>query len=111
MWNDVRQLVRVRSVDTPEALMLAPTQTYFVRENLKLRLLNARLALLARNETSFRDDLATAQDTLAKYFDTRARATLSAQAALRQVQGNNLAIELPDLSDSLNAVRNYKGKS
>jgi uroporphyrin-3 C-methyltransferase len=111
MWNDVRQLVRVRSVDTPEALMLAPTQTYFLRENLKLRLLNARLALLARNETSFRDDLAIAQDTLAKYFDTRARATLGAQAALRQVQGNNLAIELPDLSDSLGAVRNYKAKS
>ena len=111
MWNDVRQLVRVRSVDTPEALMLSPTQNYFVRENLKLRLLNARLALLARNETSFRDDLATAQDTLAKYFDTRARATQSSQALLRQVQGNNLAIELPDLSDSLNAVRNYKAKS
>jgi len=111
MWNDVRQLVRVRSVDTPEALMLSPTQNYFVRENLKLRLLNARLALLARNETSFRDDLATAQDTLSKYFDTRARATLGAQALLRQVQGNNLAIELPDLSDSLGAVRNYKAKS
>ena len=111
MWNDVRQLVRVRSVDTPEALMLSPSQNYFVRENLKLRLLNARLALLARNETSFRDDLATAQDTLSKYFDTRARATLGAQALLRQVQGNNLAIELPDLSDSLNAVRNYKAKS
>jgi uroporphyrin-3 C-methyltransferase len=111
MWNDVRQLVRVRSVETPEALMLSPTQNYFVRENLKLRLLNARLALLARNETSFRDDLATAQDTLSKYFDTRARATLAAQAMLRQVQGNNLAIELPDLSDSLNAVRNYKAKT
>lgn len=111
MWNDVRQLVRVRNVETPEALMLSPTQNYFVRENLKLRLLNARLALLARNETSFRDDLTTAQDTLTKYFDTRARATISAQALLRQVQGNNLAIELPDLSDSLNAVRNYKAKS
>lgn len=111
MWNDVRQLVRIRSVDTPEALMLSPTQNYFVRENLKLRLLNARLALLARNETSFRDDLTTAQDTLSKYFDTRARATLSAQSLLRQVQGNNLAIDLPDLSDSLNAVRNYKAKS
>ncbi len=111
MWNDVRQLVRVRSVDTPEALMLSPTQNYFVRENLKLRLLNARLALLARNETSFRDDLTTAQDTLSKYFDTRARATLSAQSVLRQVQGNNLAIDLPDLSDSLGAVRNYKAAS
>jgi uroporphyrin-3 C-methyltransferase/uroporphyrinogen III methyltransferase/synthase len=110
MWDDIRQLIRVRSVDTPAALMLSPGESYFLRENLKLRLLNARLALLSRNESTFRDDLATAQDTLLKYFDTRARTTQSAQAALRQVQANNVAIDMPDLADSLNAVRNYKTK-
>lgn len=110
MWDEVRQLIRVRSVDTPEALMLSPSESYFTRENLKLRLLNARLALLSRNETAFRSDLITAQDTLAKYFDTRARTTQSAQATLRQVQSNNLAIEMPTLADSLNAVRTYKAK-
>ncbi len=110
MWDDVRQLVRVRSVDTPEALMLSPTESFFVRENLKLRLLNARLALLSRNEATFRDDLASSQEILLKYFDTRSRATQSAQAALRQVQANNLTIEMPTLSESLNAVRNYKAK-
>ncbi|WP_020654918.1 uroporphyrinogen-III C-methyltransferase [Massilia niastensis] len=110
MWDDVRQLIRVRSVDTPEALMLSPGESYFVRENLKLRLLNARLALLSRNEATFRDDLGTAQETLLKYFDTRARATQQAQAALRQVQANNLQIEMPTLANSLNAVRNYKAK-
>jgi uroporphyrin-3 C-methyltransferase/uroporphyrinogen III methyltransferase/synthase len=108
MWDDVRQLIRVRSVNTPEALMLSPDQNYFIRENLKLRLLNARLALLSRDETTFASDLAAAQDTLAKYFDTRARTTQQAQSALRQVQANNLAIEMPTLADSLNAVRNYK---
>jgi uroporphyrin-3 C-methyltransferase/uroporphyrinogen III methyltransferase/synthase len=110
MWDDIRQLIRVRRVDTPEALMLSPGESYFLRENLKLRLLNARLALLSRNESTFRDDLNTAQDTLLKYFDTRARTTQSAQAALRQVQANNVAIDMPDLADSLNAVRNYKTK-
>jgi uroporphyrin-3 C-methyltransferase/uroporphyrinogen III methyltransferase/synthase len=110
MWDDIRQLIRVRSVDTPEALMLSPSESYFVRENLKLRLLNARLALLSRNESAFRDDLNTAQTMLLKYFDTRSRSTQSAQGALRQVQANNLAIDMPTLADSLNAVRNYKAK-
>ena len=110
MWDDVRQLVRVRRVDTPEALMLSPTESFFVRENLKLRLLNARMALLSRNEATFRDDLQSAQAILLKYFDTRARSTQSAQAALRQVQANDLNIEMPTLSESLNAVRNYKAK-
>jgi uroporphyrin-3 C-methyltransferase len=111
MWDDVRQLIRIRRVDTPEALMLSPTQSYFLRENVKLRLLNARMALLSRNETAFRNDLIAAQDALAKYFDTRAKNTQTAQALLRQVQASNLAIEMPTLSDSLTAVRNYKAKS
>jgi uroporphyrin-3 C-methyltransferase/uroporphyrinogen III methyltransferase/synthase len=111
MWADVRDLIRVRTVETPEALLLTPSESFFVRENLKLRLLNARLALLSRNEGAFRDDLNNAQATLVKYFDTRARSTQNAQAMLRQVQGNNLAIEMPTLAGSLNAVRNYKAKS
>lgn len=111
MWTEVRQLIRVRSVEEPAALMVSPSQAYFLRENLKLRLLNARLALLSRNETAFRGDLAAAQDALLKYFDTRARSTQAAQAQLRQVQSNNLAIEMPTLAESLNAVRNYKAKS
>ena len=110
MWTDTRELIRVRSVEEPAALMVSPTQAYFLRENLKLRLLNARLALLSRNEAAFRADLDAAQEALLKYFDTRARTTQTAQAQLRQVQANNLAIEMPTLSDSLNAVRNYKAK-
>lgn len=110
MWGEVRQLIRVRSVETPDALLLTPTQSYFARENLKLRLLNARLALLARNESVFRSDLVSAQDAISKYFDTRAKQTQNAQALLRQVQGSNLSIEMPNLSESLNAVRNYKVK-
>ncbi len=46
-WAHFAQLVRVRDVRVPDALLLTPSQAYFVRENLKLRLLNARLALLA----------------------------------------------------------------
>lgn len=110
MWDDIRQLVRVRTVDTPDALMLSPSESYFVRENLKLRLLNGRLALLSRNQGTFHDDVADAQQTLAKYFDVRARSTQSVQGLLRQVQANNVTIEVPDLSESLNAVRNYKQK-
>jgi uroporphyrin-3 C-methyltransferase/uroporphyrinogen III methyltransferase/synthase len=110
MWTDIRQLIRVRTVDSPEALMLSPEQAYFMRENLKLRLLNARLALMSRNETAFRTDLLAVQDALGKHFDTRAASTQSAQNLLRQVQAHNVAIEMPSLSDSLNAVRNYKSK-
>jgi uroporphyrin-III C-methyltransferase len=111
MWGEIRQLIRIRNVTTPDALLLSPTEAFYVRENLKLRLLNARLALLSRNETAFRSDLVAAQDVIAKYFDTRAKQTQTAQALLRQVQANNLTIEMPNLSDSLTAVRSHKTRS
>lgn len=110
MMSELRQLMRVRNVETPDALLLTPSQGYFARENLKLRLLNARLALLSRTEGAFRSDMIAAQDAITKYFDTRTKQAQTVQALLRQVQGSNLSIEMPTLSDSLNAVRNYKVK-
>lgn len=109
MWGELRQLIRVRSVEEPDALLVSPKQAYFVRENLKLRLLNARLALLSRNEATFRSDIVAAQDAISKYFDTRAKQTQSVQAILKQVQGSDLVIEMPTL-ESLNAVHSYKTK-
>lgn len=110
VWTEIRQVIRVRNVETPEALLLSPTQAYYARENVKLRLLNARMALLTRNEAMFRSDLMAAQDAITRYFDTRAKQTQTAQALLRQVQASNLSIDMPTLADSLNAVRNYKAK-
>jgi uroporphyrin-3 C-methyltransferase len=110
MWGEIRQLIRVRTVEAPDALLLSPTEAYYARENLKLRLLNARLALLSRNESAFRSDMIAAQDAIGKYFDTRARQTQVAEALLKQVQSSNLSIEMPTLAESLNAVRNYKAK-
>jgi uroporphyrin-3 C-methyltransferase/uroporphyrinogen III methyltransferase/synthase len=108
MWNEVRQLVQVRAVGTPEALLLSPGEAFFARENLKLRLLNARLALLSRNDAAFRSDLTEAERALNRYFDTRAKNTQSAQELLKQLQGSLLSIEMPTLANSLNAVRNTR---
>lgn len=109
-WAKFGQLVRVREVTEPDALLLAPSQTYFVRENLKLRLLNARLALLARQESTYRADLLHAQEALQKYFDLRSRQTVAALALLKQVQSANTVIEIPTLAESLTAARNVKGQ-
>jgi uroporphyrin-3 C-methyltransferase/uroporphyrinogen III methyltransferase/synthase len=110
-WSEFQQLIRVREVNQPDALLLTPGQAYFVRENLKLRLLNARLALLARQEPIYRSDLVHVGETLQNYFDTRAQSTIGAKAVLRQLEASTTTIELPNLSESLNAVRNFKSGS
>jgi uroporphyrin-III C-methyltransferase len=107
-WSDLNQLVRVSRVDQPDPVLLTPGQSFFLRENLKLRLLNARFGLLQRDEANFREDLQLAQSWIARYFDTRTKPVQTAQATLKSLGATSLNTELPDLSASLNAVRNYK---
>jgi uroporphyrin-III C-methyltransferase len=104
-WNDLRQLVRVRRLDKAEPPLLTPSQTWFLRENLRLRLLSARLSLLTRDQASFRDDLNAAQDWVNRYFDTGAKPVAAALGTLSQLSGNEIRIELPDVSATLEAVR------
>ncbi|HTP63397.1 MAG TPA: uroporphyrinogen-III C-methyltransferase [Burkholderiales bacterium] len=108
VWRELRQLVVVRRVDAPEPPLLPPPQAWFLRENLKLRLLNARLALLTRDEAGYREDLRTAQSWIQRYFDARAKASQAALAQLKQLSLASVTFEPPSISDSLDAVRSFK---
>ncbi|MFT7401238.1 MAG: uroporphyrin-3 C-methyltransferase [Hydrogenophaga sp.] len=113
VWHDVvrasRDLVRVSRIDQPEAALLAPEQAYFLRENLKLKLLNARLGLLARQPASALADLVSAEAALARYFNTEAPAVISARAALTQLLEELRLVELPRPDESLAALTTAAG--
>jgi uroporphyrin-3 C-methyltransferase len=102
--DELRSLVRVSRVESPEAALLSPEQAFFVRENLKLKILNARLGLLARQTDSARADLATAAASLARYFDGTSRKTQTALNLLQQVQVQMKSLELPRVDDTLAAL-------
>jgi uroporphyrin-3 C-methyltransferase/uroporphyrinogen III methyltransferase/synthase len=102
---DLREMLRIRIADSREVPLLAPEQAFFLRENLKLKLLSARLALLSRNEPGFRTDARTAEQWLGQHFDTRARPVANAQGLLRQLAASDLTVQLPDIGESLQAVR------
>lgn len=108
IWNEIKQLVRIRILDEPDAALLSPEQSYFLRQNLQLRLLDARQALLARDPTRFRADLETARAWITRYYNTRARNTAAALASLKQLAASSIAVELPTIEASLAAVRNFK---
>lgn len=98
VWAEVRELIRVTRVENPSALLLAPDQAYFLRGNLKLRLLNARLALMSRQPDLARADLREAQDMLTRYFDRSSRRVSLAGELLRQTaaQTSQLTVPRPD---------------
>jgi uroporphyrin-3 C-methyltransferase len=103
-WDDIRGLIRVTRIDQPEAALIAPDQTFFLRENLKLRLMNARLALLSRQSEVVRADLQAAQAALEKYFDASSKRTQMVAEALRLVLTQSRSAALPQPDGSLAAI-------
>lgn len=99
--TEARNLVRVSRIETPEAALLSPEQGFFMRENLKLKLLNARLGLLARQIESARSDLLDAERMLKTYFDASARKAQITAALLQQVQKQMRTLQIPQVDDSL----------
>ncbi|HEY0336986.1 MAG TPA: uroporphyrinogen-III C-methyltransferase [Burkholderiales bacterium] len=107
-WAELKQLVRVQNMNQPEVPLLAPPQSFFLRENLKLRLIGARLALLSRDQTSYKADLQAAREWLTKYYDTREKAVANALSTLRNLQEGEISIEIPDISSTVDALRNLR---
>lgn len=104
IWGETRSLVRVNRIDNPDAMWLAPEQAFFLRENLKLRLLNARLAVLSRQFDAAQTDLQGAQQALERYFDRNSRRTTMALELVRQVAGGARQVVLPRPDDTLAAL-------
>jgi len=104
IWGETRTLVRVTRIDNPDAMLLAPEQAFFLRENLKLRLLNARLALLSRQFDTVQTDLQGAQVALDRYFDRSSRRTAVATDLLKQVTASARQVGLPRPEDTLAAL-------
>jgi uroporphyrin-3 C-methyltransferase len=105
VWGEVRQLVRLEVADRPAAPLVPPAQAYFLRQNLRLRLLSARIALLGHDDATFKSDIAAAEEWVRQYFDLRAKPVQALQANLKQLAATPMGAAVPDLSRSLEAVR------
>jgi len=103
-WGEVRSLIRITRIDAPESVLVSPDQQFFLRENLKLRLLNARLALLSRQFDVSQSDLRDAQRTLERYFDPSSRRVVGVVDLVRQVGQLSRQVSLPRPDETLAAL-------
>ena len=108
IWLEVKQLVRIENTGLTQIALLPPKQEFFLRENLKMHLVSARLALLSRDEESFRQELKTARLWTARYFDVKSPDGARMLNELNKLADSSINIELPDISGSLQAVRSYR---
>jgi len=110
-WREFKSLVRIRRLDHPELPLLPPSQRYFLRENLKLRLLSARMSLLQRDESTFRNDLAEAREWARSYFNARDEATRAMLASLDEMRKVPVLLKDAEIDASLKSVRAARGRS
>jgi len=108
IWDDFRELIRIERLDRPDPALLAPSQAAFLRENLRLRLLSARLALMQRDGRLFSEDVHQARVWLERYFDTQSKPVADLIADLKQMESAQLSMALPSLDETTSALRSLK---
>jgi len=108
LWQQLRQssadLIRISRIDDPEAALLAPEQAYFLRENIRLKLLSARLGVLTRQFDAARADVQTVQALVQRYFNPAAPETQRALEQLAQLQTDMQQPDLPRPDATLAAL-------
>ncbi|NTV10513.1 MAG: hypothetical protein HGA47_07030 [Zoogloea sp.] len=105
LWGEFRGLVRIERLDRPDEALLAPSSAVFLRENLKLRLMNARLSLLARDGKVFREDIRLASQWVERYFDLKSPAVIAVRKDLKPLETAPVGVDMPSLQGSLTALR------
>ncbi len=108
-WNETRGLIRLTRINRPEGMLISPDQGFFLRENIKLRLLNARLALLSRQNAVALADLQNIQATVPRYFDLQSRKTQLLQSMLNDVAAQSQQTTVPRPDDTLAALAAVSG--
>jgi uroporphyrin-3 C-methyltransferase len=108
IWTEVKQLVRIENTGLTQVVLLPPKQEFFLRENMKMYLILARLALMSRDEDNFRQELKITELWVKRYFDVNSPEGVHMISELDTLSKSSIDIELPDISASLRAVRNYR---
>lgn len=108
VWADIQNLVTIERIDRPQAPLLTAEHRFYLQENLKLRLLSARIALLQHDEKNYQADLMLVRQWLQQYYDMQHPNAIKSMKILNQLIENRVTLALPELTESLNAINRYK---
>jgi uroporphyrin-3 C-methyltransferase len=108
VWADIQNLITIERIDRPQAPLLTNEHRFYLKENLKLRLLSARIALLQHDQASYQADLTLVRQWLQQYYDMQHPNAIKALKLLNHLIENRVSLELPELHESLNAINRYK---
>lgn len=110
-WSDIQNLFSLRKTDAPVVPLIPPEQRFFLTENTRLVLHAMQLSLLRRDQAAFDENLNKAQSWVAMYFDTDSQSTKTVLKNLNDMQSLVMSHDLPDISQSIQALRAYRTRS
>ncbi len=110
MWEDMKKLVIIRDHQGPIKPLLSPEQHFFLSQNLKLQLEQARLALLNGENAIYHERLDSVQTWLNNWFDLENNRTVHMLDRIKQLQAINVQPALPELTRSYQAFQAYHAK-
>lgn len=108
IWQELKGMIQLERLDQTTPPLLPPEQRFFLRENIRLRLLGARLALLQRDENTFLREIETAKSWLMQFYDAKDPRTRYILAQLDGLSKSAISVTLPDLRESMNQLARYK---
>lgn len=105
IWSDLKRAVVVRRLDQPIEPLLTPEQSYYLKQNLRLMLEQASVALLDQKQDAFRHSLEKASQWIDQYFtDSEVHNQMLLQT-IQQLSQTNITHTLPDISGSLQLLK------
>ncbi len=108
IWRDIKSLVVIRHHDQPIQPLLSPEQRFFLTQNLKLQLEQARLALLKGDTKVFQERLQQTAEWVNTYFDTRDELTRHVLKRLQELADKKIDPEIPDISATFQALHDFR---
>ena len=106
-WQELKSLVVINKRDSDIRPLLPPDQQYYLRSNLQLMINQSQLALLDGRQAVYSDSLNRAERWMQDYFASDTDAIQSVIADIQQLQNIIVDIQLPDIANSLLAVKRF----
>jgi uroporphyrin-III C-methyltransferase len=107
LWQEIKSLIVIKRTGEVKKALLLPGEEYFLYQNLRLELENARLSVLRADSGNLRASVTLIQSWLRQYFNTSDSAVINVMETLDQMQEIEMKPALPDISSSLESLRAY----
>ncbi len=96
--------VVIRRRDVPMQALMDPQWEGLVRQNLRMLLEQAQVALLSSNQVLYGESLSRANHWVAEFFESDAAAARAMAREIDQLADQQIEVDIPDLARSLEAL-------